>query len=207
MRVVVLAKAPTAGVSKTRLQARWEPQQVALIAEAALADTLGTVSRLSGVHLELVLDGAPGPWLPAGFHVRPQVAGDLATRLCAALAGSRLPTVLVGMDTPQLRLAHLELGLEQLADADATLGPAEDGGWWALGLAAPVRHAHLVLGVPTSTHLTGRLQQARLDRAGLVTAALPTLRDVDLPEDADHVADLIPDSRYGTLVRSLRLPA
>lgn len=207
MRVIVLAKAPVAGRSKTRLQTRWSPEQAAALAQAALFDTLETVAGLPGVRRDLVLEGAPGDWLPAGFRVRPQAQGDLAARLHAALATSHEPTLLVGMDTPQLTAEVLQQGLGQLVDHDATLGAAVDGGWWALGLRDPQAHAYLVLGVPTSTGVTGQLQRAQLSRAGLSVAVLPVLRDVDEPADAEHVAVLVPSSRFGRLVRSLLEPA
>lgn len=202
MRVVVLAKAPVAGRSKTRLLARWSPAETAALAEAALADTLETVARLD-VERHLVLDGPPGPWLPPGFTVTPQVAGDLGTRICAAMQPSARPTLLIGMDTPQVATVDLTQGLAALATHDASLGLASDGGWWALGLRDPASHAVVVRGVPTSRADTGSLQLQALRDRGLSVAVLPTLRDVDLPEDAVAVARKIPASRFGRLVAGL----
>jgi glycosyltransferase A (GT-A) superfamily protein (DUF2064 family) len=203
MRITVLAKAPVAGRSKTRLQSRWTPEQAAALAEAALVDTLETVAAVPDVTRTLVLEGRPGSWVPAGFTIRPQVEGDLAARIHAALLDAQEPTLLIGMDTPQLTALDLTTGLAQLSCAEATLGLASDGGWWALGLATPGRHGDLVLGIPTSTDRTGELQHRALVRAGLSVATLRTLRDVDTPFDADAVADLVPTSRFGSLVRSL----
>jgi glycosyltransferase A (GT-A) superfamily protein (DUF2064 family) len=203
MRIVVLAKAPVAGRSKTRLQARWTPGEAAELAEAALADTLTVVAAVSGVDRDLVLEGTPGDWLPEGFRVRSQVTGSLAARIHAALAPLTEPSLLIGMDTPQVTADLLGSCVAELGSHDAALGLAQDGGWWALGLAAPKRHAHLVLGVPTSTHLTGQLQSMHLRRDGLSVAALPVLRDVDTPEDADAVAALAPGTRFSSLVSAL----
>lgn len=203
MRIVVLAKSPQPGRSKTRLQSRWSPEQAAALAAAALADTLATVAEVAEVSHVLVLDGAAIHDLPAGFDVRPQVAGDLAHRIHAALAFDDVPALLIGMDTPHVTVADLEQGVRGLLTHDAALGLADDGGWWALGLAHPQRDAHLVLGIPTSTAHTGSLQAARLRAAGLEVQMLRTLRDVDLPADADHVAGLAPNSRFGALVREL----
>ena len=49
-----------------------------------------------------VLEGEPGPWLPEGFEVIPQVSGGLDARLAAAFAAATGPMFLVGMDTPQI---------------------------------------------------------------------------------------------------------
>lgn len=201
--VLVLAKSPVAGRSKTRLQGRWTAQQAAAIAEASLADTLETVSLL-GVPYEVVLDGSPGSWLPGGCAVRAQVHGSHAERICAAFAGSRGPSLLIGMDTPQVTVPLLRHALRALTEHQACLGLAADGGWWALGLSDPTRHAELVLGVPTSTSRTGALQDQALRAAGVPPLLLPVLRDVDVPEDAEAVAALAPHGRFGTLVRALR---
>lgn len=201
MRVIVLAKAPVAGRSKTRLQERWSPAQAAALAEAALADTLAVVAAVDAHH-EIALDGPPGAWLPAGFTVRPQVTGTHAQRIAAALACHDEPSLLIGMDTPQVTPALLERGLGGLRTHDCALGHATDGGWWALGLLDPSRCAGLVLGVPTSTPSTGARQERALRAAGLRVAMLPTLRDVDLPEDAEHVAALVPRSRFAAVLRT-----
>lgn len=199
MRIIVLAKAPVAGRSKTRLQSRWSPHQAAALAEASLTDTLETVARVPGVSRELVLEGEVGDWLPAGFDVRAQAAGDLGERIYAALVACAEPTLLIGMDTPQVTAAQLLSALRCLDDHDAALGLASDGGWWALGFAEPAAHAHRVKGVPTSLPTTGQQQRVRL--AGLLVADLDVLRDVDLPEDADAVAELAPHGRFAELVR------
>ena len=54
----------------------------------------------------------------------------------------------------------------------------------------------MTVGVPMSTASTGLAQHRRLRAAGLSVAALPVLRDVDLPADAAAVAALIPGSRF-----------
>lgn len=201
-RIVVLAKAPVPGLSKTRLQSRWSPQQSAALARAALLDTLDTVSSIGNIRRELVLEGEFDE-LPSGFVVRRQVSGDLSARIHAAFGGDDVPTLLVGMDTPQLTVDDLERGLSALETHDACLGRAVDGGWWALGLAHPQRDAALVLGIATSTATTGQRQADRLLVAGLRVAPLRELRDVDLPEDAEAVAIMAPHSRFGALLGEL----
>ena len=76
-------------------------------------------------------------------------------------------------------------------DADAVLGPAEDGGWWALGLRDP-GHAEVLRDIPTSTADTGAATLRRCAGAACGCGLLPVLRDVDTAADAHAVAALCP---------------
>ena len=196
--LLVIAKQPTPGRVKTRLVPPCTYEQAAALAEAALADTLHTVRKAPAARRVLVLDGEPGPWLPAGFDVVPQCGGPLDERLAAAFAGARGPTLLIGMDTPQVTPDLLAVDWRA---ADAVFGPAADGGFWALGLRVP--DPALLRGVPMSTSATGAIQRARLLSAGLRVAELPQLRDVDTAADAVAVAREAPQSRFAARAREL----
>ncbi|MFD3583832.1 DUF2064 domain-containing protein [Streptomyces sp. NPDC058683] len=189
--LLVIAKEPLPGRVKTRLTPPFSPEQAAALAEASLADTLHAVARTPATRRVLVLDGNPGPWLPPGFDVVPQCAGGLDARLADAFARCSGPALLIGMDTPQVTPALLTV---DFADCDAYFGPAEDGGFWALGLADP--DPALLRGVPMSTVETGAVQRRRLVAAGLRVEDLPRLRDVDTAADAAAVAALAPHGRF-----------
>ncbi|MFF3619142.1 DUF2064 domain-containing protein [Streptomyces sp. NPDC002467] len=198
--LLVIAKEPVPGRVKTRLTPPFTPRQAAVLAGAALADTLAAVAATPAERHVLVLDGAPGPWLPPGFEVVPQSAGGLDERLAAAFAACAGPALLIGMDTPQVTPELLAPALA--FDAyDAWFGPAADGGFWALGLAAP--DPALLLGVPMSVPETGMVQYERLRAAGLRIGPLPRLRDVDTAADAAEVAALAPAGRFATRHRQL----
>ncbi|WKV70546.1 DUF2064 domain-containing protein [Streptomyces sp. PCS3-D2] len=194
--VLVIAKAPVAGRVKTRLTTRFTPQQAADLARAALEDTLAAVLAAPARRRVLVLDGEPGPWVPPGIEVVPQCTGGLDVRLAAAFALAAGPALLIGMDTPQVAPGLLALGLD-FTEADAWFGPADDGGFWALGLAAP--DPALLLGVPMSAAHTGEVQRQRLTGAGLTVRDLPELCDVDTPDDAQRVAAAAPGTRFAAL--------
>jgi hypothetical protein len=191
-----MAKQPVPGRVKTRLVPPCTHEQAAALAEAALIDTLHTVLKAPARRRVLVLDGSPGPWLPSGFDVVPQCAGPLDERLAAAFAAVRGPALLIGMDTPQVTPNLLTVDLQA---ADAVFGPAADGGFWALGLRAP--DPALLRGVPMSTPDTGAVQLGRLLTAGLRTAHLPQLRDVDTAADAVAVARQAPLGRFAARAR------
>ncbi len=189
--LLVIAKEPRPGRVKTRLTPPFTPDEAAALAEASLADTLRAVAATPARRRVLVLAGAPGPWLPPGFDVVPQCAGGLDARLADAFAGCAGPALLIGMDTPQVTPELLDV---DFAGCDAYFGPAEDGGFWALGLARP--DPALLRGVPMSTPVTGAVQRERLRAAGLRVRDLPPLRDVDTAADARAVAALAPHGRF-----------
>lgn len=208
--ILVVAKAPVPGRAKTRLSPEFSPDQAAAIAEAALADTLDAVTRCGVARKIVALDGEPGPWLPAGFEVIEQVSGSLNQRLAAAWAHAGGPGLQIGMDTPQVTPELLEESLALVLNdddggadgggVDAALGPAEDGGWWALAM----RHAHprTFRGVPMSRPTTGRRQRAQLRSLGLRVADLETLRDLDDGDDARALARMIPGSRTAAAIEA-----
>jgi rSAM/selenodomain-associated transferase 1 len=193
--LVVIAKAPVPGRVKTRLCPPCTPAEAAALAAAALADTLAAVVRAErAARRVLVLDGAPGPWLPRGFEILPQHGDGLAGRLAAAFADVGGPAFLIGMDTPQVTPPLLDAGLAALDRADAVLGAALDGGYWGIGLRRPDPRAFR--DVPMSVSSTAAVQRMRLAGLGLRTAALPPLRDVDTIADARIVAAAAPHSRF-----------
>ncbi|MET7519176.1 TIGR04282 family arsenosugar biosynthesis glycosyltransferase [Streptomyces sp. NPDC005480] len=206
--LLVIAKSPVPGRVKTRLTPPFTPEEAAHLAEASLVDTLHAALATPARRHVLVLDGAPGAWLPPGIDVVPQCDGGLDERLAAAFAGCTGPAVLIGMDTPQVTPALLApaLGPDAWRGCDAWFGPADDGGFWALGLAEP--DPELLRGVPMSTAHTGAAQRARLTDAGLRVRDLPVLRDVDTADDAALVAADAPDGRFASeharLTRAVR---
>jgi rSAM/selenodomain-associated transferase 1 len=200
MELLVLAKEPVAGRVKTRLCPPCTPAEAAAIAEALLADTLAAACGSGADRVVVALDGRPGGWCPAGVEVVDQGRGDLAQRLTRAWSFVVGPAVQIGMDTPQLTPAVLESAMATLVSAsvDAVLGPAEDGGWWAIGLRRP--HPLAFAGIPTSRADTGARQAARLAVLGLRTRSLATRRDVDTWADALTVAATCPTTRFAAQV-------
>lgn len=200
MRVIVIAKSPEPGRVKTRLCPPCTLEEAAAIAEAALLDTLEQVDRLVGAEPLLALDGPVGPWVPPGLQIVAQRGRGLDERIAAAFDDAGGPALLIGMDTPQLRTAHLAQARERLesGDVDAVLGPAIDGGWWAVGLRTP--DPGVFLGVPMSSPHTLASQRARLTARRLPFDELGPMRDVDTAVDAAIVARSLPGSRFAAAV-------
>jgi rSAM/selenodomain-associated transferase 1 len=201
--LIVLAKAPVAGRSKTRLCPPLELTEAALLAEAALKDTLRVVASVPRVRRALALEGEPGPWLSPGFELVSQRQGGLADRLAGAFADVGAPAVLVGMDTPQIAPDQLVGALEALATpgVDAVLGPATDGGYWTIGLKRA--DDRVFEDVPMSSAQTCAAQRVRLAALGMRTGELAELRDVDTIDDARTVAAQAPETRFAAALAAL----
>lgn len=202
--LLVIAKEPLPGRAKTRLTPPCTPAQAAQLAQAALLDTLDAVERTPAGRKVLIFEGDARRWRRAGFEVIRQRGHGLAERLAAAFDDVGEPALLVGMDTPQVTPELLLDGVVALRSTgvDAVLGPALDGGYWSVGLGAPVRGAFA--GVPMSSHSTCIRQRGRLRELGLRVHEQSLLRDVDTIEDALAVAADSPDSRFASALASIR---
>ncbi len=199
--LIIIAKECIAGRVKTRLNPPLSLEQAATLASASLADTFRAVSALDASRRILLFDGNLFPLGSESYDVVHQVSGDLDMRLGAIFDECEGPTVLVGMDTPQLDPAILApLFTEWPSDTDAYLGFANDGGYWTIGMAEP--DGSLIRGVPMSRDDTGVRQLDRLTAAGLRVRILPELIDVDTIDDARRVAALAPHTEFAHTLAS-----
>ena len=175
--LLVIARAPRPGHSKTRLCPPCTLEQAAGLAEAALKDTLEAVgARWLRGHSSK----KRGPrWTADGW-----------------LLDAEAPSLSIGMDTPQVtpRLLREALGLLESPGVDSMLGPATHGGYWAIGLRDADPPAFD--GVPMSTARTAEAQLAQLQVLSLTTELLPVMRDVDHFEDARAVSAECAGSRF-----------
>ena len=195
LAVVVVAKAPRPGRVKTRLCPPLSLANAASLHHAFLRDTLERLRSLDGV--EVVIAYAPledreffeATW--AGVTFVPQTDGDLGARLTAIFAtlcarGFRA-VVAVGADTPTLPLAFVRAAFAHLDQgADVVLGPAEDGGYYLIGLRTP--QPALFDHIPWSTDRVFADTTQRGERDGLHLTTLPRWRDVDTFSDLIHLA-------------------
>jgi rSAM/selenodomain-associated transferase 1 len=203
--LALIAKAPVPGLVKTRLTPPCTPHEAAMLAEAALADTLAAMRAAAPARLAVVLDGEPGPWLGEGAEVLSQRGLGLDDRLANAFADLGDPALIVGMDTPQVTAGLLGEALAALEHHDAVIGAADDGGYWCIGLRTPDPRA--LLGVPMSQTTTGAAQRERLAALGLRVAEVGALRDVDDFDAALAVAAAAPDTRFARCLSGLPVHA
>jgi rSAM/selenodomain-associated transferase 1 len=217
--VLIMAKAPIPGLAKTRLAPHFGPEGAADLAAASLLDTLIAIrsaevtTRIVALTGDLALARRSDEItsMLVDFTVIPQQGSGFAERLvhahahAAALAVS--PVLQIGMDTPQVSPDLLTEAAAILTEetVDAVIGPAADGGWWALGLSDP-RMASVLADVAMSEADTGTETVAALQRVGVAVTELPVLTDVDAPEDAWLVAEsLDADSHFRAATERIRL--
>jgi uncharacterized protein len=196
---LVVAKAPVPGLAKTRLAATVGNEMAAVIAAAALLDTLDAVlaapvqSRVVALtgDLDDARNGRDIRDRLAEFVVVDQRGDDFAARLAnahadAAAAAGDLPILQIGMDTPQVTGDLLGRCGRSLLDGDAVLGMAEDGGWWLLGVRAAAM-ADCLRDVPMSQSDTGSRTLDALRDNGLEVRLMEELADVDTVDDVARV--------------------
>ncbi len=204
--IVVIAKRPIAGRVKTRLVPPLTPAEAAALAAAALTDTLRAVAETPACRRVLAFDGPVDGWLPGGWSHCTQPPGGLDVRLVAAFETlADEPAVLVGMDTPQLRPRHLTRF--DPSEFDACLGPADDGGYWAIGFRNPSIARAAITGIPMSSDRTAALQLDRLADLGLRVQLLDGLVDVDTIDDAHRVAAQAHGTEFAEELDRLTRPA
>lgn len=211
--LLVIAKAPIAGFAKTRLTPPLTPQEAARVAASALLDTIDSVLRSDVAHRVVAFTGdlaaaECGRELAtalAEFEVIPQRGDGFGARLANAHADAArfgAPVLQIGMDTPQIGPDVLTAAAVELAESDtALLGPADDGGWWALGLPS-AQPARVLADVPMSTDRTGELTRKALQDCGYRVSLLPQFSDVDTFADALRVASTS-TGRFSELIQQL----
>jgi rSAM/selenodomain-associated transferase 1 len=189
----VFAKPPRAGETKTRLAPAVGAEGAAALARAFITDTWAAVTRLPWARPVLA---STGPWpeglLPAPAEVWQQGEGDLGARLERILhRGLEMcpAAMALGADSPGLPMAYLEAARAALANADAVLGPSDDGGFYLLALRQlPVG---ALANLPWSQAETRARTEERLKSLGLTVAHVEPFFDVDVPADLERLkADL-----------------
>lgn len=138
--LLIYAKPPRMGLSKTRLAAGLGLTEARRVAHFTLARTMR--AALSG-HWTPILYTAPdkalgdsigGLW-PTSLKRRSQGHGGLTQRLNRGLAEApHGPVLFIGADAPDLSPALLRTAIRTLQSHDAVFGPARDGGFWLFGL-------------------------------------------------------------------------
>jgi uncharacterized protein len=194
--LVVMAKRPAAGATKTRLVPPLTGEQAANLYECFLLDALQVARSIPNVARYIAYPPADGRdyflRLAPDFGPVSQIGVGLGDRLAYVIEEIARrdggPVVAMSSDSPTLPTAYVARAFDVLArdKADVVLGPCDDGGYYLIGLGLP--QPRLLREVPMSTPQVLRDTLALAATAGLRAALLPPWYDVDVADDLRRLA-------------------
>lgn len=191
--VLLFVKAPELGKVKTRLASVLGDRAALALYRCFVSDVLAMLAR-GGYRLWIFFDPPEARqrverWLGGGHRLLPQAGDDLGERMAnafsAAFAGGMDAALLIGSDIPDLPNAVLDEGLAALAEHDAVLGPAGDGGYYLIGFRRGTFLPAVFAGIPWSTPEVCARTLEIMAAAGLRVHLLPRRWDVDGPADLE----------------------
>jgi uncharacterized protein len=199
--LVVMARYPEAGKTKTRLARTIGQTNAAHLYQAFLTDLAARF-----VDLDCALHWAYTPaeidyqsfiTALAPAHTQqmwsfPQQGADFAARLHYAFQWTEQHgfqrTIVISSDSPHIRPEMITRATEALDHADVVLGPADDGGYYLIAM----RKAYDVFsGIPMSTSVVAQMTIEAAQNQGLKVQLLDTLFDVDELPDLQRLAQLL----------------
>jgi hypothetical protein len=193
--LAVMLKSPAPGRVKTRLTPPLTPEQASSLYRCFIEDTMRTVLGIPGVDVFAAYSPESDPGytarLAAGSEVFAQSGADLGERIFSVFsrlfAGGYSNVVVIGTDSPDLPPSFIEDAFARLAggEADMVLGPADDGGYYLVGLGTLARAPFEGVAWSTETVLDETLEKAR--GAGLAVSLLGPWHDIDRPEDLEYL--------------------
>lgn len=194
-QIIIFAKYPEAGRAKTRLQPALGKAGSAQMARKLL---LHTVTQAVATGFEVMLCVSPDPddscWqelpLPTSLKWSAQVAGDLGERMTAATTAALAngeQVLLIGTDCPDLTTDMLHEAAQRLAEHNAVVIPAFDGGYVLLGLRQ--LDASIFQDIVWSTATVAQLTVQKIKALGWSLAMLKPLHDIDEPEDLQYLPE------------------
>ena len=190
-RLLLLSKAPDPGQVKTRLIPLLGEHAAAELYAKLVHDCLTMCTTAALCPIEIWCSPSTGHLFFQQCHDRykttlhAQSSGDLGQRMSQAIQTTLVQAdyvVLIGADCPTLTVEDLTTALDALeTGTDVVLGPAEDGGYYLIGMRE--HHAALFEKMPWSTPDVLFLTENRLQGHNLRVHKLPVRKDLDTPED------------------------
>jgi rSAM/selenodomain-associated transferase 1 len=191
--VILMAKYPTAGRVKTRLMPDLTADQAAAVHRVFLQHLVRRLDRLAPAELVICFDPPDQADRmrdllanTAALSFIPQCGGDLGARLASAardVAARHRRLLFLGVDSPDVPVAHLFKAAELTEQAPVSLSPTTDGGYWSLGLRSNVDAETLLTGIPWSSGNEAMATLQSAESLGLTSATGLAWDDVDYPAD------------------------
>src|SRR5947209_2536528 len=203
--LVVMARYPGPGKTKTRLARTIGQTQAAHLYQAFLTDL---ASRFVGLDCDLHWTYTPAnvdyqtfitalaPALAQQMWSFPQQGADFAERLHHAFQWTEQHgfqrTIVIGSDSPHIRPDIITQTIEALEHADVVLGPADDGGYYLIAMHKPY---DVFSGIPMSTSVVAQMTIEAAQRQGLSVRLLEPLFDIDELPDLLRLTQLLQADR------------
>ena len=202
--LLVVAKEPAPGQTKTRLCPPLTPEQAASLYECFLRDTLDLMRRVAGIERVVcyLAEDARSYFegIAPDMQLRCQQGEALGERLdhllTESLSRGSERAIVMDSDSPTLPPEYVARAFDVLDGADVVIGPTHDGGYYLIGMKQP--QPHLLREVPMSTPdvLDETLRRSRA--LGLKVEQLPRWYDIDTGDDLELLAqELLGQSHNG----------
>lgn len=196
--IIVMTRYPEAGKVKTRLIEHLGEDGATRLHQKMAEHTISTLKPLCDIQtadLWIFFSGGNSAqmrtWLGAGIEYRPQRGDSLGSRMCHAFehifAAGYNRAVMLGTDCPDIEGATVVKALRALRSADVVLGPAEDGGYYLIGLNE--LHPDLFLNIDWGSAQVLKQTSRSVNALNLTPAYLVPLRDIDTPADLESIRD------------------
>lgn len=194
VRIVIIAKAPIPGFCKTRLIPALGATGSAELARRMLVETVNMALAAQVGSVELCVAPALNEYdwatlgLPNDLAWSEQGEGDLGARMARAarrVTSEGASVMLIGTDCPALDSGLLQRAALALRDHQASLVPAEDGGYTLLGLQS--FDQTLFDNMLWSTAGVAAETRRRITRLGWRLCDFPPLHDIDEPQELKHL--------------------
>ena len=197
--IIIYAKAPIPGEVKTRMMPALDATTAAMLHSALVERALTTACA---TPFDVVLCAAPDDSHPFFIECAEDFDIELDVQLPNANLGARMlaslndalqswsQVLLIGADCPAFTTAHLRAAMTQLDAHDIVLTPADDGGYVLIGASRTASTMFDDIEWGTENVLVA--QRAALARCALSFAEMPTLWDVDRPQDLQRLSTLKP---------------
>jgi rSAM/selenodomain-associated transferase 1 len=178
--VVVMAKAPELGKVKTRLAKVLGDEETLKIYEFLLHLTLQNVDE-SGFSHRTYWTTRPNDHSGEIFL---QIEGDLGEKMKAVFEDSfayHSPVIMIGTDCPVVTPEVLSTAINALKEVDCVFGPANDGGYYLIGM--KTFSSEVLDGIAWSTEKVLQQSLEICEKNGLKYRLLETLTDIDEEKD------------------------
>lgn len=191
-KIIIFTRFPEPGKTKTRLIPAIGKEAAASLQKEMTEHTLQTIHKLSEKRpfsLEIRYTGCElqqmRQWLSNNYTYKAQSDGNLGDRLDSAFSAAfndgHKYVVAIGCDSPDLTPTILSQALDELHTHDVVLGPARDGGYYLIGMQR--YRPELFKKINWGTEQVLKQTRAVIEDSGHSFKLLPTLADVDRPED------------------------